>query len=72
MEKDNNMLQDILVFLFILVCINGEGPYYDAGYLSVSSDNIILYRYVLMEKDSNMMLDILVFLLTIPYCTGMH
>ena len=65
MEKDNNMLQDILVFLFVLVCINGEGSYYEAGYLSVSSDNIILYRYVLMEKDKYMLLDILEFLLTI-------
>jgi hypothetical protein len=28
------------------VYINGEGQYYAAGYFSVSSDNIILYRYV--------------------------
>ena len=40
--------------------------------LSASSDNIILYRYVLTERDNNMMLDILVFLLTISYCTGMY
>jgi hypothetical protein len=53
------------------VCIKGEEQYYTAGYLSVSSDNIILYRYALME-DNNMLLDILVFLLTISYCTGMY
>jgi hypothetical protein len=56
----------------VQVCINGEGQQYTAGYLSVSSDNIIVYRYLLMEKDNNMLLDILVFLLTISYCTGMH
>ena len=32
---------------------------YDAGYPSVSSDNFILYRYVLMKKDNIMLLDIL-------------
>jgi hypothetical protein len=48
------------------------GQYYAAGYLSVSSDNIILYRYVLMKKDNNIMLNILVFLQIIPYCTGMY
>jgi hypothetical protein len=73
--EDNTMLLDILVFLqtisYCTVCINGEGQYYAAGYLSVSSDNIILYRYILMEKDNNKLLDILVFLLTISYCTGM-
>jgi hypothetical protein len=45
---------------------------YDAGYLGVSSDNFILYRYVAMEKDNTMMMDILVFLLTISYCIGMY
>jgi hypothetical protein len=53
------------------VCIKVEGQYYAAGYLSFSSDNIILYRYVLME-DNNILLDIFVFLLTISYCTGMY
>ena len=53
--------------LYVQVCINREGQYYAAGYLSVYSDNIILYRYVLMEKDNNMLLDILVFLLTISF-----
>jgi hypothetical protein len=67
--EDNNMMLDILVFLLkihiVQVCINGEEQYYEAGYLSVSYDNIILYRYVLMEKNNNMMLDIFVILLTI-------
>jgi hypothetical protein len=53
-------------------CIDGEGQQYSAGYFSVSSDNIILYKYVLMEKDNNKLLDILALLLTISYCTGME
>jgi hypothetical protein len=57
---------------FVQVCINGEEQQHADGYLSVSSDNFILYRYVLMEKDKNMLMDILVFLLTISYCTGMY
>ena len=48
--KDNDMLLDTLVLLLTIpsckVCINGEGQYYAAGYISVSSDNIILYRYI--------------------------
>jgi hypothetical protein len=32
-----------------------EGQYYASGYLSVSSDNIIVYMYVIMEKDNNML-----------------
>jgi hypothetical protein len=36
---------------------------------SISSDNIILYRYVLMEKDNSILLDIVVFHLTISCCT---
>jgi hypothetical protein len=51
MEKDNDMLLDMLVFF---------------------SDNIILYRYVLMEMDNNMLLDILVFLMTTSYWTGIY
>ena len=38
---------------------------YAARYLSVSFDNIILYKYLLIEKNNNMILDILVFPLTI-------
>ena len=45
---------------------------YAARYLSVSSDNIILYKYLLIEKNNNMILDILVFPLTISYYTGMY
>ena len=77
MEKENTMSMYILVFLltisyFMPVCINGEGHQNDAGYLSVSSDNIILYRIILMEKDNKMLVDMLVFLLTKPYGACMY
>ena len=68
-------MHHVVVLLHVYLSVRydiGEGQQHYARYISVSSDNIILYRYVLMEKKKNMLLDILVFLLTISYCTGMY
>ena len=35
----------------VQVCIHGERQYHNAGYLSISSDNILLYRYVFWVLD---------------------
>ena len=38
-------------FHSVPVCINGEGQWYAAGHLSVSSNNILLYRYAFWVLD---------------------
>ena len=68
-------MHHVVVLLHVYISVRydiGEGQQHYARYLSVSSGNIILYRYVLMVRANTMLLDILVFLLTILYCTGMY